>query len=139
MIQDVLELSNEADVVKRDAYRVTLSKHDIVLDVYDKDNLLGFTLSGEIDGKSVYIVRDTDNYPRTNDKYKDLYADAEADALHVAKMFKDDRIQIVAKTADGLFWKKRKMLVIIPDEKGNDITYVSPVVNSVNFLKGQVA
>lgn len=134
IIQEIANL-NTTYVKKQDADSVTFQASDMMLEVYDKDNLLGFKLTGKLDGTDVYIVHDTDNYARNNASYADMYKDARRDSMHIVKQFIGDRIRLKTKTKKGFFREKQITVVTIPDEKGRIKEYGPLTVNTVNFFE----
>ena len=114
---------------------VLLQKDGLTLDIYDRDNLLGFKLSGTIDGVNVYIVHDTDNYARDNPKYAYMYEDTAKDVLHIVKQFADSEIRLKKKNVKKFFKKKQIETVIVPNMKGELNEYAPTTVNTTNFFE----
>lgn len=134
LISDIKE-KYELQAVDIADSEVMLLRNGLRLRVYDKGSLLGFTLENDGDGRSVYIVHDTDNYPRDNKRFNDMYEDAHLDALHVADMLMSDKIAVKSLVKKGLFRNKTHYSVMIPDKLGLNNWYDGVVVNAVSFRR----
>lgn len=122
--------------VSKKTSRIVFAHDDLTLEIYDEGNLLGFKLTGEVAGKNIYIVRDSDNYDRENNKHRQIFDEARLDAIHVAHAFLEGQIRMKVVEKKGLFKTRKKILVMIPDSKGNERTYDSMAVNTTNFYEG---
>lgn len=139
IITEIASSINKGLIERQDSNQLLLSRGDISLDIYDKANLVGFKLTGTIQGLNVYIVNDTDNYDRANDKYKHLFDEVEIDVRHVAKMFAQGRIKVDVRKKRSWFRDKNVLVVTIPNANGDDCTYGGLTVNTTNFFRGDVA
>lgn len=134
IVQEVVKLGT-AYISGQTDKSVTLKKGELSLGVYDKENLVGFKLTGDLDGASVCIVHDTDNYSRSNPKYEYMYDDARKDALHVATQFLEDKITVKKKEEKKFFRVKQVQKVCIPNQKGQINEYEPLTVNTTNFFE----
>lgn len=122
--------------VSKKTSRIVFTHDNLTLEIYDEENLLGFKLTGEVAGKNIYIVHDSDNYDRQNNKYRQIFDEARLDAIHIAHTFLEGRIRTKIVEKKGLFKTRKKILITIPDSRGNECTYDSMTVNTTNFYEG---
>ena len=131
------QFNNKKWLINNDGNKATLTNEGLTLEIYDQDNLVGFTLSGTIGGCPVYIVHDTDNYPRRDPAYRSLYDEVRHDTIFVSEQFINNSIRVTVEENTGWLGRKKKAaFVVIPNRNGVDVTYKSPNVNTSNFFDG---
>lgn len=135
LIERLAKDFDEQHTIYKDNNKIVFSIEDLKLSVYDKENIMGFTLEGSANGRDVYVVHDTDNYDRKNPEYKYIYDEAAIDSRHIVSMFLKHRIKTKLTTEKKFLREKKVLQIIIPDQEGRDHIYQNPAINITSFYK----